>query len=50
MATTETIVNYRIEKISNGYILHVTSGKDGPINKLAFMTKVELIKHLESVL
>lgn len=44
------IVNYRIEKIANGYILHVTQGKDGPLSKFAFLTKVDLIKHLENVL
>lgn len=44
------IENYRIEKISNGYILHVTSGKDGPIMKFAFLTKAELLRHLDEVL
>lgn len=44
------MTNYRIERISNGFILHVTTGKDGPIIKLAFMTKADLIKHLEESL
>lgn len=44
------ITNYRIEKIDNGYILHVTSGKDGPVSKFCFISKTDLLRHLGDVL
>ena len=42
------IIKYRIEKIENGYILHVTSDKD--VSKFAFLSKTDLLKLLEEVL
>jgi hypothetical protein len=42
--------NYRIEKITNGYVLHVTEGKDGPLTKVCFLDKASLLAWLADVL
>lgn len=44
------IFNYRIEKVANGYVLHCSSGKDGPVTKYVFIGLAALIAHLENVL
>jgi hypothetical protein len=40
------IVNYRIEKVANGYVLHVTRGKDGDPTKFVFTYKNDLLTYL----
>ncbi len=46
-------MQYRIERIANGYVLYVTSallGDGHDVQKFAFLTKKELLEHLEDVL
>ena len=43
-------VNYRIEKVVNGFILHRSEGKDGAMTKTVYLTKTELLAHLDKVL
>jgi hypothetical protein len=44
------ITNYRIEKIGNAFVVHVTSGKDGPVIKWAFLDKAALLEWLDAEL
>lgn len=56
MATVERqdepkqITNYRVEKITQGYILHVTFGAQQIGEKYAFLDKLALLEHLKAVL
>lgn len=44
------ITNYRVEQITQGYILHVTHGAQTVGEKYAFLDKVALLAHLAKVL
>ena len=43
-------VNYRIEKVVNGFILHRKEGDDGTETKTVYLVKEELLAHLAKVL
>jgi len=47
---SKQITNYRVEKITRGYILHVTYGAQQVGEKYAFLDRGELLRHLEKVL
>lgn len=50
MGVSEPIKNYRVEKVSNGFVLHCTQGKDGALEKVVFTNKTALIEFLQEVL
>lgn len=50
VTTPKPILNYRIEAVMNGFVLHVTRGKEGETTKLVFVDKGALLKFLDSKL